>query len=249
MAALVGVGGSMGYEAVGPLFDADTLPATLLLALLTVYGLFDVTRGTTERQAGREVGGRGTDVRVGSGDGGVWSGGGESVKVVMSGLNRLFLRDPEREARVQAATFLSAYLLGLPCFCFSPNVLEAVRLGQEVEDLSGLLSSREGLHRLLVYLLAPVAAEEAKHVQLIASDPRQARALLSILRDRSGLVVDEEAALLWAYHEAKKLLQANSQPLDKLRKRMESGGATVGDCVALLESQVAGGGMGGWLSS
>jgi hypothetical protein len=150
-------------------------------------------------------------------------------------MNRLFLRDPEREARVQAATFLAAYVLGLPCFCFSPNVLEALRMS-ELQELSDVMQSRSGLHRLLVYLLAPVAAEEARHMQLIASDPRQARALVQIFRERNrDADVDEAAMLSWAFQEARTLLTSNSRALDLLRKRMESGGATVGDCVSVLE--------------
>ena len=168
-------------------------------------------------------------------------GGGEAIKLVASGLNRLFLKDPEREARVQAATFLVAYLLGLPCFCFNPNVLEAVRMA-EVEELKDLLKSTAGLNRLLIYLLAPVAVEESNHLQLIISDPRQARALVQIFRERNpDLEIDGEAMLLWAFEESRRMLAANSGMLDKLRKRMESGGAPVGDCVCVIETQVTGG--------
>ena len=169
-------------------------------------------------------------------------GGGEAIKLVVAGLNRLFLKDPEREARVQAATFLVAYLLGLPCFCFSPNVLEAVRMS-EVDELKELLTSTNGLNRLLIYLLAPVVVEESNHLQLIISDPRQARALVQIFRERNPeLEIDGEAMLLWAFEEARRLLTANTGMLEKLRKRMESGGATVGDCVCVLETQIGRGG-------
>lgn len=171
------------------------------------------------------------------------TGGGKLVSLVLSGWNRLFLRDPERECRVQAATFLTAYLLGLPCFCFSPNVLEVMRM-VESPSFQGVLGSVTGLQRLLVYLLAPVAAENTRHQQLIVSDPRQARALVKIFQQRNpGMLEDEEAEVLsrWAFHEAKDLLIRNSGLLEKLRRRMESGGATVGDCVLLLE----GAGLGG----
>jgi hypothetical protein len=172
---------------------------------------------------------------------------GASSKLILSGLNRLFLRDPEREARVQSATFLIAYLLGLPCFCFSPNVMEAVRLSSDVPDMADSLASTSGLNRLLVYLLAPVAAEESRHAQLIVSDPRQARALVRLFLEKNGGGGEgeesvlggrsEEEMLAWAFAEAKRMLTANTGAWEKLRKRMESGGATVGDCVALLEGQ------------
>lgn len=214
LGALAVVGGALGWEALAPLFHGDTTPASVLLFLVGAAAALDFT----QRQ-------------------------GKELRLVLSGLNRLFLRDPEREARAQAAAFLSAYLLGLPCFCFSPSVLEAARLPNEVgSDFRDVLASTAGLHRLLVYLLAPVAAEEANHVQLVASDPRQARALLQLFRERNpGVEVDGEGVVLpWAFQEAKRLLQANAGLLDKLRKRMESGGATVGDCVQLLESAVTG---------
>lgn len=219
LGALAVVGGALGWEALAPLFHGDTTPASVLLLLIGAAAFLDFT----QRQ-------------------------GQELRLVLSGLNRLFLRDPEREARAQAAAFLSAYLLGLPCFCFSPSVLEAARLPNEVgNDFGDVLRSTAGLHRLLVYLLAPVAAEEANHVQLVASDPRQARALVQLFRERNpGVEVDGEGVVLpWAFQEAKRLLQANAGLLDKLRKRMESGGATVGDCAILLESAVTGLGPGG----
>ena len=162
--------------------------------------------------------------------------------LVVAGLTRLFLRDTERETRVQAATFLVAYLLGLPCFCFRPNVLETLRM-TEMTGLREKLTSTEGVNALLVYLLAPVAAERSRHKQLIVSDPRQAEALLQILRDRyKNLGVDDEKAeamITWAYSQAQKLLASHSEPLESVRKRMEGGGATAGDCVSILERQVS----------
>ncbi len=225
VAALLVVGGAVGVEALGPLFHVDTGPASLLLLGTLVACVLDFT----QRQ-------------------------GQELRLVLAGLNRMFMRDPEREARVQAATFLSAYLLGLPCFCFTPNVLETIRMAAEVPEFQDVLSSTTGLNRLLVYLLAPVAAEEANHVQLIVSDPRQARALLQVFKERNpeqqqeeedeegrGL---EEVLLPWAYQETRRLLATNSGLLEKLRQRMESGGATAGDCCSLLESSLFSGGGG-----
>jgi len=226
VAALTVLGGALMVEALGPLVHVDTWPATVVLVGAAVAAGLDFT----QRQ-------------------------GWYVKLVLAGLNRIFMRDPEREARVQAATFLSAYLLGLPCFCFSPNVMEAVKMTTDVKEFAESLSSSVGVNRLLVYLLAPVVVEEANHMQLIVSDPRQARALAQVFRERrrgrEGRVgageeeeEEEEVLLRWAYEEARRLVATNSGLLEKLRQRMESGGATVGDCVALLESG-GGGGEGG----
>lgn len=116
-------------------------------------------------------------------------------------------------------------------------------MAAEVEDFQDILKSTAGLNRLLIYLLAPVAAEEANHVQLIVSDPRQAKALVQIFKDRNQeFEVDGDVMLSWAFQEARRLLNNNSQLLEKLRKRMESGGATVGDCVSLLEGATSPGG-------
>jgi hypothetical protein len=232
VAALTVLGCALMVEALGPLLHVDTWPATVVLVGAAVAAGVDFT----QRQ-------------------------GEEVKLVLAGLNRMFMRDPEREARVQAATFLSAYLLGLPCFCFSPNVMEAVKMTTDVDEFAETLLSPVGVNRLLVYLLAPVVVEEASHMQLIVSDPRQARALVQVFRERrrgreggrEGGVQqegeeeeeEEEVLLRWAYEEARRLVATNSGLLEKLRQRMESGGATVGDCVALLESGGGGGGGGG----
>ena len=232
--ALTVLGGALMVEALGPLVHVDTWPATVVL----VGGAVAAGLDFSQRQ-------------------------GEEVKLVLAGLNRMFMKDPEREARVQAATFLSAYLLGLPCFCFSPNVIEAVKMTTDVEEFAEVLSSPVGINRVLVYLLAPVVVEEANHLQLIVSDPRQARALVQVCRERRrgreggregvGKMAEEgeadekeeERLLRWAYQEARRLMAMNSGLLEKLRQRMESGGATVGDCVALLESGGGGGGGGG----
>jgi len=172
----------------------------------------------------------------------VHAGNAKYFSLVVAGLTRLFLKDPEREARVQAATFLTAYLLGLPCFCFRPNVLETLRM-TEMTELRGKLTSPAGLNALLVYLLAPVAAERSRHNQLIVSDPRQAEALMQILRERNrDLGVDDEkseAMITWAYNQAKRLLTTHESALESVRKRMEGGGATAGDCVSILEKQVS----------
>lgn len=244
LAALVVVGGSLSYEAIAPLFDLDTAPATLLL-FLSFLGLgFDLVKGesghsttspTTPALALPTTSPSSFDCSSLS------PGNSKVLGLVLAGLNRLFLRDAERESRVQAATFLVAYLLGLPCFCFRPNVLETLRMAESPESRGNFLSSVEGLNILLIYLLAPVAAERSNHQQLILSDPRQAQALMQIVKDRyRDLKIDEDKAqalMTWSFNQSQKLLSSHSEALEALRKRMQGGGATAGDCVTIVEKQ------------
>lgn len=46
---------------------------------------------------------------------------------------------------------------------------------------------------------------------------------------------DDPERVQWAYNEARKLLKENEGTFEALRQRLESGGATVGDCVAVIE--------------
>lgn len=50
------------------------------------------------------------------------------LKKAAAGLERLSLRDKQRDAHTEASAFLVGYLLGLPCFCFQPDVTEALKL-------------------------------------------------------------------------------------------------------------------------
>ncbi|CAM9980513.1 unnamed protein product [Sphacelaria rigidula] len=96
-----------------------------------------------------------------------------------------------------------------------------------------------GIHRILVWLLAGVAGEGLTHRQIIASDPRQAYAFLQMLRNRKPDCdldpSDDPERVQWAYNEARRLLKENEMTFEALRRRLESGGATVGDCVAVIE--------------
>lgn len=51
-------------------------------------------------------------------------------------------------------------------------------------DLKETFLSGNGIHRILVWLLAGVASEGMVHRQTIASDPRQAPAFLQMVRSR-----------------------------------------------------------------
>lgn len=57
----------------------------------------------------------------------VWTRSGSGATLILNGLNRLFLKDVERESRVEAGGFLVAYITGLPCFPFQPSAVEALR--------------------------------------------------------------------------------------------------------------------------
>lgn len=46
---------------------------------------------------------------------------------------------------------------------------------------------------------------------------------------------DDLERVQWAFNEAKALLKENESAFEALRKRLESGGATVGDCVSIIE--------------
>lgn len=53
---------------------------------------------------------------------------GKNLKQAAAGFERLSLRDKERDAYTEGSAFLVGYLLGLPCFCFQPDVSEALKL-------------------------------------------------------------------------------------------------------------------------
>jgi len=194
-------------------------------------------------------------------------GTGQLTGTVVRGLSRLLSVDTERECECEAAAFFAAYSLGLPCFAFRPNALEAAVLIFEsmkesggttvpgikkgVNALNPLLSS-EGILKVLIWLMAPVAMECSKHPQLISSDPREGVGLLRRLSEKAesmGAVevidtllrgeddsIDEAGDLLqWAYAEADLLLRNNRKVVEELTERLAGGAATVGDCVAVLE--------------
>lgn len=177
-------------------------------------------------------------------------GSGQVTGQVVRGLTRLVTIDPRREALCEAAALFTAYSLGLPCFAFRSNALEASVLAVESrdsEDMDPLLSSN-GITRLLVWLMAPVAAESAQFPVCIISDPREAEGFLERLEsvaDNSPSVaaglwwledpIERDDLLKWAYTEADLLIRTNRKVVDRLAERLEGGAATVGDCVALLE--------------
>jgi hypothetical protein len=177
-------------------------------------------------------------------------GSGQVTGTVVKGFNRLIQVDTERECECEAAAFFIGYTLGLPCFSFRPNALEAAVMvaesAQPDNDLDPLLTNN-GIMKILVWLMAPVAMESVKHPQLIQSDPREAGGFLNRL-ERSDLInkselwwVDEgemekQDLLKWAYTEADLLLRRNVAAVKEITEQLASGAATVGDCVASIEN-------------
>jgi len=177
-------------------------------------------------------------------------GSGQLTGTVVKGLNRLIQVDTERECECEAAAFYVAYTLGLSCFSFRPNALEAAVMvaesSQTDNDLDPLLTNN-GMMKMLVWLMAPVAMESVKHPQLIQSDPREADGFLSRL-EKSSLINKEdlwwleegsqekEDMLKWAYAEADLLLRRQNTVVTEITERLASGAATVGDCVAAIEN-------------
>eukprot|EP01031_Cornospumella_fuschlensis_P031596 gene31596-38184_t len=62
--------------------------------------------------------------------------GGAELKQAVAGLERLVLKDEERQAHVDASAFLAGYLLGLPCFPYKPDVREATKMAGEAAALT-----------------------------------------------------------------------------------------------------------------
>jgi len=176
-------------------------------------------------------------------------GSGQVTGTVLKGFNRLIQVDTERECECEAAAFVVAYSLGLPCFSFRPNALEAaVMVAESSQTDNGLdpLLTNNGMMKMLVWLMAPVAMESVKHPQLIQSDPREADGFLSRLEksnliDKQDLWWIEEGSqekddmLKWAFAEADLLLRRQSTVVTEITERLASGAATVGDCVAAIE--------------
>lgn len=92
------VGSDFSWEGVGQVMHYDTTIPTIIGALTAAAVAFDV-----------------------------WKRSGSSSNMILNGLNRMFLKDVERESRAEAGGFLSAYYTGLPCFPFQPSAVEALR--------------------------------------------------------------------------------------------------------------------------
>jgi hypothetical protein len=186
-------------------------------------------------------------------------GSGRVTGSVVRGLTRLLTVDAERESQCEAAALYTAYVLGLPCFAFRPNALEASvlvvesmsRSSRDTKNTLDNLLTSSGILRMLVWLMAPAAMESMTHPQLIMSDPREAEGFLQRLEDYFAGSDNDDSKnvdlfwtesettradlLKWAYTEADLLLRANKAVVTELSNRLTSGAATIGDCVAVVE--------------
>jgi len=177
-------------------------------------------------------------------------GSGTLTGSTVRGVTRLTTVDAERESQCEAAALFTAYALGLPCFAFRPNAYESSVLVAESireNDIDPLLSS-SGIMKILVWLMAPVAMENAYHSQLIVSDPREADGFLSRMEEL-GLQdpnvakeiwwakseQEKRDLIKWAFAEADLFLRDNRAVVTEISRRLAGGAATVGDCVAANE--------------
>eukprot|EP01038_Epipyxis_sp_PR26KG_P005444 gene5444-7537_t len=250
---------------------------------------------------------------------------GLNIRQAVAGFDRLILRDAERESHCDGSAFLIGYLLGLPCFCYKPDVIEALKMtkdapltlsaykqpkalkvkssigglfndlkkgfvinskndkllpkesGSSISDLDiefdiysetddpkkeGLL----GLGRILIWLMAPVAAEQLKYGKTVISDPRRCQRLFQVLdsiqksvekeENKSSnnndnnksvsineivapLSTDDRLALMgWAYFEATSLIRQYGDLLEEVSSFMRTGTSTVGECTLMVEQEL-----------
>eukprot|EP01042_Synura_sphagnicola_P005067 gene5067-6453_t len=52
----------------------------------------------------------------------------QGSRLLLAGLDRITLKDRDREAHCESAALLLGYLLGLPCFCFQADTSEALKM-------------------------------------------------------------------------------------------------------------------------
>lgn len=135
---------------------------------------------------------------------------------------------------------MTAYKLGLPCYAFRSNGLEAAALirssgteASNVDDLSG----ESGIIKVLIWTYAPVAEEEMRFEQLVVSDPREGRGLWKRL-NKIGLGCGderEEKLCKFALTKARDIVRSEKASIDGVAERLIGGAATVGDLVSYLE--------------
>jgi len=221
----------------------------------------------------------------------------KGMKSAISGFDRLVLRDNDRVMHCDSAAFLVGYLLGLPCFPFKPDTVEALKLIRDhpesleiykqplaIGKSKGTISNKKitdivkdtnptfdlpslpnnsndiiSLGRLLIWLMAPVAAENMKYGKLIVSDARKPRNLVNILsniqknasssgsnKDIDKYIIkvprsneDCDVLLQWAYYEAESLIKQYGDILEDVCDYLNTGSSSVGECVMLIESELS----------
>jgi hypothetical protein len=73
----------------------------------------------------------------------IFKRGAKGITAAIAGIDRLILKDNERQAHCDAASFLSGYLLGLPCFCYQSDVSEALKLLRESSELLNVYKQKK----------------------------------------------------------------------------------------------------------
>lgn len=173
---------------------------------------------------------------------------GEWAALLTRGLARLFERDLQRECTVEAGSFLIGYLLGLPCMAFAPTAERPLDMLDGGSTLDNLPPPARVVDRMLIWAMAPVAAEQLVYRECLVSEPELGLKLLQAARRReASLGVDVQqgdwtreedvARARWAYSEAKRLLQRYSGLREKLQESMVTG-VSVGDCALLVEERL-----------
>lgn len=241
------VAGVVGFCGTVNVLDIDAISpfTTAIWFLILTVGLtdnfYDLAKLGIKTFAKDKVGELPEELPLGIGSGAI-SG------TVVKGFNRLLKVDTERECECEAAAFYTAYTLGLPVFSFRPNALEAAVLvaeSMQSDNQVDPLLSNNGIMKVLIWLMAPVAMEQVKYPELIQSDPREASGFLARL-ENSNLINrevlwwlgdDQERLdmLKWAYTEADLLIRRNQAVVTEIAQRLTGGAATVADCVAAVE--------------
>ena len=147
---------------------------------------------------------------------------GFGLKDASAGLQRLVLQDDEREEFIEASGLMMGYLLGLPCFAFQPDVMEAINMLRESKPAMDAYKAQRGkktwspsqattlnnyeddddtedimnaLGRVLVWMSAPVAAETMKYGSTLIADPRKPRVFLDLFlskENKLAVIVGQE---------------------------------------------------------
>ena len=165
---------------------------------------------------------------------------------ISAGLARIFADDPVRTARVDAAHFLVAYVLGLPWMCFRPDADQIIKFhssrhgegsSSDIQIVDDMSDAEMDIY--LVWLVAGVACEDAQDGKLIDSDLKGARALLRAVtraRRKRGNTESEEKSvgshdrIQTALAHANEILERYHLTHTKVAEKMLKGGS-VGECV------------------
>jgi hypothetical protein len=192
---------------------------------------------------------------------------GDLWNMVTSGLDRLMTDDPAREARVDAACFLIAYLLGLPFAPFRPDVQQVLNVHASLRPLTRPLSSSRRKSAADTELSIPQR-------DVPVSKNRLERGVVPPLDDKvidlylvwllagvaaesmmDGILVESDAArartllrkvtgradesrLVTAYAVGRRLLTRHQVVHAKLAENMLSG-LSAGECITLLDREFA----------